>query len=186
MKTSIKLLLLSLLFIFSNCSAQSKKDGKINTKINGEYAKSRKDFYGKLNSNEYTEIRKLIETELKVEIPENKTILINYFQNGANCSEYKLNSKSGNGVIDNYVQLSSEISSRNNAFDFFVYSDNALNKDRFENREIFILDKGFFSQSFFTLKENCRAFFVLKPNGDFMKHYGGDYYSIIEKFLQKE
>lgn len=186
MKTSIKILLLSVLFIFSNCGAQKDKVGKINTKINEEYLKSRKTFYGKLNAEEYIQIRKLLETELKVEISGNRSILINYFQNGDNCSEYNLNTKSGNAVINNYVQLSSEISARHSGIDFFVYSEDALNKDRLENRENFILDHGFFTQNFFTLKENCRAYFILKPNGDFMKHYGGDYFSEVEEFLQKK
>lgn len=78
------------------------------------------------------------------------------------------------------------MSKEHNASDFFVYSESVLNKERIENRKNFILDSGFFAKNIFTLQENCRAFFILKPNGEFMKYYGSDYYSEVEKFLKEK
>ncbi|RST28059.1 hypothetical protein [Chryseobacterium lacus] len=173
------------LTLFS-CSAQKNKTKKINTKVNKEYIASRKTFVGKLNPEEFKQIRDLINKELKTEVPNNKSILINYYQLGTNCLEYGLNVKDANTVIENCIRISSRISKEQNAIDFFVYSENALRKERIENRKNFILDSGFFAKNIFTLQENCRAFFILKPNGDFMKYYGSDYYSEVENFLSND
>ncbi|ROI07054.1 hypothetical protein EGH90_07400 [Kaistella haifensis] len=173
------------LTLFS-CSAQKNKTKKINTKVNKEYIASRKAFVGKLNPEEFKQIRDLINKELKTEVPNNKSILINYYQLGTNCLEYGFNVKDANTVIENCIRISSRISKEQNAIDFFVYSENALLKERIENRKNFILDSGFFAKNIFTLQENCRSFFILKPNGDFMKYYGSDYYSEVENFLSND
>ncbi|WP_026899353.1 hypothetical protein [Daejeonella oryzae] len=178
------LLIFSLLFF--SCSAQKNKMGKINTKINKEYIASRKKSVGKLNLDEYKKIRELIIDELKTEIPSNKSILVNFYQFGSNCFEYGITKKDAMTVIDNSIRISSRMSKENNAIDFFVYSENVLNKERVENRKNFILDSGFFAENIFTLQENCRAFFILKPNGEFLKYYGSDYYSEVEKFLKEK
>ena len=34
--------------------------------------------------------------------------------------------------------------------------------------------------------ENCRGFFIIKPNENFMKYYGGDYYSEVKKILENK
>lgn len=178
-------LLILILFLFS-CSVQNKtiKNKSINTEFNENYKASRKAFRGKLNITDYKEIRELILSELKTEIPENKAILINYYQNGTNCYEYGLNKNEGKIVTENGIRISARISKELNTSDFFVYTSDNLNKERYENRANFILDSGFFSTTFFTLKENCRAFFILKPNGEFLKYYGSDYFSEVEYFLQ--
>ena len=167
-------------------SAQQKVIGKVNTKINNEYNASRKSFVGKLNLDEYKKIRELITSELKTEIPSNHSILINFYQFGSNCFEYGFTKKDAIIVIDNSIRISSRMSKEHNASDFFVYSENVLNKERVENRKNFILDSGFFADNIFTLQENCSAFFILKPNGEFLKYYGSDYYSEVEKFLKKK
>ena len=176
----------SVLFIFSNCIAQKRKVGKINTKINEEYAKSSKEFYGKLDSVQNKEIRGIMAIELNTDITENKAILINYYQYGNNCFEYGFNKKEANNVLENGLKISARMSKENNTVDFFVYSEDALNKKSFINNKLFKLDNGFFSQNIFTLKENCSAFFILKPDGNFMKYYGFDYYSIVEEFLKRK
>ena len=160
--------------------------GEINTKINKEYIASRKTFVGKLNLDEYTKIREVLINELKTEIPINNSILINFYQFGSNCFEYGFTKKDAIIVIDNSIRISSRMSKDHNASDFFVYSENVLNKERVENRKNFILDSGFFADNIFTLQENCSAFFILKPNGEFLKYYGSDYYSEVEKFLKKK
>lgn len=172
--------------IFFSCSAQTKTSSKINTKVNSEYMASRKTFVGKLSPDEYKDIRGMIEKELKIENADNKTILINYYQYGNHCSELGLSKKNAAGVIDNCIEISANMSKKYNMIDFFVYSENVSNKEIIENKKNFILDSGFLSNNIFTLQENCRAFFILKPNGDFMKYYGSDYYSEVEKFLKKK
>ena len=181
-----KFYLLIFFLIFYSCSTQKNELGKINTKINKEYIASRKTFVGKLNLDEYKQIREMIINELKIEIPSNKSILINFYQFGSNCFEYGFSKKDAMTVIDNSIRISSRMSKEHNASDFFVYSENVLHKEIIENRKNFILDSGFFAKNVFTLQENCRAFFILKPNGEFMKYYGSDYYSEVEKFLKEK
>lgn len=178
-------LLILMPFLFS-CSVQNQKikNKTINTKINEEYRASIKAFHGKLNEVEYKEVRELILTELKTKVPEKKAILINFYQNGNNCHEYGLSERDSRAVIKNSITISESMSNENNAEDFFVFTADCLHKDKLENVEGFILDSGFFTTNFFTLKENCRAFFILKPNGEFLKYYGSDYYSEVQYFLQ--
>lgn len=172
--------------IFFSCSSQKNKIEKINFKINKKYIASRKAFEGKLNPDEHKKIREALIYELKTEIPGSKSILINFYQFGLNCFEYGFTKKDAINVIDNSIRISSQMSNDNNAIDFFVYSKNVSNKERVENRKNFILDSGFFANNIFTLQENCRAFFILKPNGEFLKYYGSDYYSEVEKFLKEK
>lgn len=181
-----KFYLLIFSLIFFCYSAQKNKKGKINTKINKEYIASRKTFVGKLNLDEYKKIREVLVSELKTEIPHNKSILVNFYQFGSNCFEYGFTKKDAMTVIDNGILISSRISKDYSTSDFFVYSENVLNKERVENKKNFILDSGFFANNIFTLQENCRAFFILKPNGEFLKYYGSDYYSEVEKFLKEK
>ncbi|KIA82573.1 hypothetical protein OA84_10455 [Kaistella solincola] len=173
------------LFLFS-CKAQQSNSVKINSEINKEYLASRKSFVGKLSPEEYKEIRKLITDELQTQVPAGKSILINFDQYGVNCFGSKHNEKTAMAVIDRRVSISARISKENNAQDFFVYTTNVLNKHRYENRKNFLLDSGFFAKYIFSLNENCNAFFILKPNGEFIKYYGTDYYSQVEKFLKKK
>ena len=121
---------------------------------------------------------------MKTEVPENKTILINYYQNGTNCHEYGLNKRDAKIVTENGIRISQTMSKENNAIDFFVFTADCLNKELYENRDNFILDSSVFSTNFFTLKENCCAFFILKLNGEFLKYYGTDYFSEVEYFLR--
>ena len=179
-----KFINLILIFFFYSCSVQNKAEEKINTKINKDYISSRKAFYGKLNEVEYREIRETIINELNTQIPNKNAILINYYQKGNNCYEYGLGEKSGKSVIDNSINISARMSKDYDTTDFFMYSSDCLDKERVENRKNFILDSGFFYNNIFTLKENCRAFFILKPNGEFMKYYGSDYFSEVRKFLE--
>ena len=185
MKINKFYILIFSLILFS-CSSQKNKIGKINTKINKESVASTKTFVGKLNLEEYKKIRELISNELKTEIPIDNSILVNFYQFGSNCFEYGFTKKDAIIVIDNSIRISSRMSNEHNASDFFVYSENALNKKRVENRKEFILDAGFFAKNIFTLQENCSAFFILKPNGEFLKYYGPDYYSEVEKFLKEK
>ncbi len=183
-----KIILLSLIFILNIifiCSAQNLNDREINTELNSEYINSKKSYLGKLTSEELIEVRNAFETELNTKIPENKSILINFFQYGKNCIVYRFNNETKENVANNCIRLSSEISNHYNAIDFFVYTEDALDKSIYAKREKFILDSGFFQKTVFTLQENCRAFFILKSNGEFLKYYGEDYYSEVINFLEK-
>lgn len=186
MRISIKIVFLMVLLNFASCSAQKQTSGKINSEVNEELLKSRKSFFGKLDDQQNKDLRKLFEIELQTKIPENQSVLINYYQYGNNCFANGFNKKDAIKVIENSLKISARISDENNTVDFFVYSEDVLNKKRFENNRGFKLDKGFFSQYIFTLKENCNAFFVIKPDGSFMKYYGTDYYSIVQEFLKKK
>ena len=179
------LLSIIILNLFFTCNAQKKQE-KVNTKFNESYSISRKKFQGKLDSEQLKQIRTLVSDELKVEINENQSLLINFHQFGENCYEYSLEEKDAQRVIDNCISISSRIARNYNVVDFFIFTDNALNKERFEKRRNFIKDSGFFSQIIFTLQENCRAFFILKPNGEFLKYYGSDYFTEVENFLKKK
>lgn len=173
-------------FVLVNISYNAQNKVKVNTKYNKQYTASRKKFVGTLNNEDYQEIRNIILKELRVDVPENKSILINYYQFGTNCAQSGLRKKYGSEVIDNEVRISARLSSKFNTMDFFLYSSDALNKERYENRSKFIMDSGFFSESIFSLKENCSAFFILKPNGQFMKYYGSDYFSEVQDFLSQK
>ncbi len=173
-----------LIILFWSCSAQNVKKEKINTKANKAYNASVKSFSGKLEKGEFQEIRKKIEAELNTEVPEDKSILINYRQNGKNCIGYEYTTESFERVVKNSQKISDRISKEHNIEDYFVYASDALNKEKYEKKEEFILDSGFFQQQIFTLQENCEAFYILKPNGEFLKSYGEDYYSRVEAFFE--
>lgn len=168
-------------------SAFAQQDSKTNgnTKLNQQQLKSRKSFVGKLNTKEYKELRNHLLNTLQIDAPEETTLVVHFFQKGINCLEYGLHEETGIHIINNVITISDRMSMQYNAKDFFVYTSDALNKNRFEEHEKFILDSGFFNNEIFTLKENCRAFFILKPDGSYMKYYGSDYFSEVEMFLKK-
>jgi len=175
----VKITILILFITLYSCDST-----RINTDASkNAYSKSVKSFSGKLNTEDFKQIRESIVKELNIQIPEDKSILINYFQNGEYCILYGINDKKV--VVDNKVRISSDVSKKNKTIDFFIYSEDALNKEVLENREQFILDSGFFSENIFKLKENCEGFYILKPNGEYFIYYGSDYYSEVQKILKK-
>jgi hypothetical protein len=186
-KILISIFFIAVVFMTTSCGniKSTKTESNINTKFNTEYKKSRKTFYGELSEKESNEIRKIIENELNSKVPDGKSILINFSQKGSNCISTGLNNKDAATVINNGIQISSRISMNNNTIDFFVYTADVFHKDVHQTKANFKLDSGFFYNNIFTLHENCEAFFILKPNGQFMKFYGEDYFSEVENFLQK-
>lgn len=174
----------TLLITSCNTSKKINTKPKLNTKPNTEYKKSTKSFYGKLTKKKYKEIRRNIETEFGINIPQEKAILINYKQNASNCIMMGRNKTNVLLVINNSIRISNRISSKNNTVDLFIYSKDAFHKDLFAIHN-FKQDSGYFFDNIFTIHENCGAFFILKPNGKFMKYYGEDYYSEVRRFLEK-
>ena len=183
------ILKVSCLFIgvfFMSCGTQKNKESNsVNTSFNSKYSKSRKSFEGDLSGQEYYVLKTKIEKELGVKIPRGKSILINYKQYGSNCFSYGLSRRSKRDIAASTIRISSRMSKEYNAEDFFVYSNNALNKECYEDVKDYKLDSGFFKDLIFTLEENCTAFFIVKPNGNFLKYYGEDYFTEVKNFLKE-
>ncbi|NGY35915.1 hypothetical protein FQU23_000115 [Flavobacterium sp. XN-5] len=175
-----------LILISASCISQTTTSPTtvLNSVLNKQYIESRKSFKGKLNPQQFQEIRSLIIKELNAEIPADKSILINYSQRAPNCLSLNINNISFSG-FDRSIEISKRISKKYNTIDFFVFSEDVVNKEIYEEQKDFIKDSGFFYDNVFTLHENCEAFFILKSNGDFMKYYGEDYYSKVEYFLRR-
>ncbi|WP_394907490.1 hypothetical protein [uncultured Mesonia sp.] len=159
---------------------------KVNTYPNSKYKKSRTAYAGTLNKNEYDELIKRLEIELKTTIPNDKSILINYNQKAPNCTNVRYSEKDNKQVTNNRIRISSRMSSNYNAVDFFVYAKDSFNKKIYEQMTEFIMDSGFFYENVFTEHQNCAGFLIIKPNGEFYKQYGEDYYSEVKAFFEKK
>ena len=155
-------------------------DAKVNTYPNSNYKKSRTAYSGSLNKTDYDKLIKKLESELKT------TFLINYNQKAPNCISVRFSEKENKQVTNNRIRISSRMSSNHNAIDFFVYAKDSYNRAIYEQTTEFIIDSGFFYENVFTEHQNCAGFLIIKPNGDFYKHYGEDYYSKVKAFLEKK
>lgn len=173
--------LIFIIVILISCKAQ--KEVKVNTKVNKIYSKSVKSFRGTLTREEYLNFISRLELELKTIIPKDKSVLINYSQRGDNCFIMGYNDATFSNVRDNTIRISNTMSKEYHAVDFFVYSVDTFLKEVYEGKKDYQLDSGFFYNEVFTLHENCGAFFILKPNGEFLKHYGEDYFTRVKNFL---
>lgn len=176
--------------IMTILSCNSKKilinNIEVNTYPNTEYKKSKEIFIGTLKKNEYDELVKRLETELKTSLPKDKSILINYNQRAPNCISTRFSEKVNKQIAINRVRISSRMSTNYNAIDFFVYTKDSFDKEIYEQMTEFNIDSGFFYETVFTEHENCAGFLIIKPNGDFYKRYGEDYYSEVKDFFEKE
>ena len=178
-----------LMFVIILISCGTNKEinnTKVNTYPNSKYKKSRTAYSGTLNKTEYDELIKKLETELKTTFPADKSILINYSQKAPNCINVRFSEKDIQQVTNNRIRISSRMSSNYNAVDFFVYAKDSYNKEIYEQMNEFIVDSGFFYENIFTEHQNCAGFLIIKPNGDFYKQYGEDYYSEVKAFLEKK
>lgn len=153
-------------FFCCNPGRTSQSGYKINTRLNSEYRNSKKSMIGHLDKDEYSAMKQRLESELNTEIPEGKSILINFNQKAPNCLKERFGNIEMN--IHSGVEMSHRISSENNTLDFFVFTDDSFKKSFYSSTPTYQLDSGFFYNTIFTLHENCEAFFILKPN-DFMK-----------------
>ncbi|MGX9987543.1 hypothetical protein [Soonwooa purpurea] len=147
---------------------------------------SRKYFYGKLNNDEYQNIKLQLELELKTKFPEEKSIFINFEQAAANCSLLKGNKKYLQSYHNMSVNISNRISKENNAIDFFIYDNNTFLKTYVLKNVNYKQDSGFFAKNIFTEKDNCEAFFILKTDGNFLICYGTDSFSYASNFLKQK
>ncbi len=170
-------LILGILFI--SCGANKNLKQK-------EYKNSVKSIPGKLTNLEYNELKTNIEKEFKITIPKGKSILINYNQKATNCSYENYGNYTNSTITDNKIRISKRMSFNYNAIDFFVYTEDSFNKEIYSQKKQYRLDSGFFYNNIFTLHENCSGFLIIKPNGDFLKYYGTDYYTQVSEFLEKK
>ena len=178
-------LIFSILFI--SCGTNKAiTNTQVNTQPNTKYKKSRTAYSGTLNKHEYKELIKRLEVELKTTIPNDKSILINYNQKAPNCIYVGYSVKNNKQVANNRIRISSRMSSNYNAVDFFVYAKDSYNKEIYEQMPEFIMDSGFFYENVFTEHQNCAGFLIIKPNGEFYKQYGEDYYSEVKAFFEKK
>lgn len=173
------------LMVILSCKTRlpSEELDKINTYPNAEYQKSKSAYVGTLSLSEYTDLKIVLETELKTSIPDGKSVLINYYQRAENCLLVRLKSGRQNASISK--EISSRISSEHNTIDFFVFAKDSYFSDSFEKDSQFIMDSGYFYNNIFTDHQNCAGFLIVKPNGEFYKYYGEDYFSEVRAFLEK-
>lgn len=175
-------ILATLISCGTNKSATS--ESKVNSKLNSEYKESRKSFSGKLDSIQYVQMIQVLEKELDTKIPEKKTILINYVQYGSNCIYARFNANETSKMINKGIKISNTIASENDILDFFVFTEDAFYNNLYNEDNDYKLDSGFFYNNVFTLHENCRAFIIIKHNGEFLKYYGEDYFDQVKSFLE--
>jgi hypothetical protein len=154
--------------------------------VNRTYRQNIKSFVGKVDGPDLPGFKRELEKQLNSKFPEGKAVLINYFQKAPNCITMKFKAEDALRVVNNSIFLSTKMCEKWNAVDYFVFSEDAYFKDLYHQQLHFHPDSGFFYNNIFTLQDVCRGFFILKPNGDFMKYYGEDYYSVVEEFLKKE
>lgn len=159
---------------------------KVNTNpLNKKYKASYKSVVGELNQHEYKQVKLELEKELNTKIPEDKSIFISFEQAASNCSLVKGRTVYLQGFHYLITSLIGKMSKENNAVDFYVYDANSFLKSYAEKNIKYLLDSGYFATRIFTLKENCEAFFILKPNGKFIISYGTDNLSTAQEFLME-
>jgi len=83
---------------------------KVDTTLSRPYFKARKSISGKLNTIEYTALRREITHVLHCEIPGDKTILINYNHRAKNCLMFGFSKSEFSQIIDNLVRISTRLS----------------------------------------------------------------------------
>lgn len=176
---------LTMILLSCNKNMVSSYNEQSNKNSYSKYEEVRETYDGKYSKSEYDELVKKLETELNVTIPAEKSIIINFDQNAPSCFIAKYSRNSNKIMTNNRIKISSKTASTFNAVDFFVYTKDAHNSKIYEKLPEFKVDSGFFYENIFTEHLNCEAFIVIKPNGEFLKYYGGDYSTEVVNFLKK-
>jgi hypothetical protein len=174
-----------LLILINSCVTNKDHNNTTNTYPNSKYKKSSTTHSGTFNRIEYNELIKKLEEELKTTIPTNKSVLINYNQKASNCIQFRFSKNDNIQVIKNIISISSYLSSNYNAIDFFVYTNDSFNSEIYKQMNEFVLDSGFFYENIFTEHQNCAGFILIKPNGEFYKLYGEDYFTEVKAIFEK-
>ncbi|AOW09664.1 hypothetical protein [Flavobacterium gilvum] len=178
--SAYKFLVLLAFIVTLSCST------KYNSYPNREYEKAAKTYSGQLTTEHYNTLIKELERELKTTIPRDKSILINYQQDARNCILIRFDNNEIKRVTKNIINISKQMTSENNAVDYFVYKGDSPLKQYYPKNFNLILDSGYFANNVFTNNEICAAFFIVKPNGKFMTHFGDDYFTEVQNFLQSK
>ncbi|MCV6630325.1 MAG: hypothetical protein OIF50_10785 [Flavobacteriaceae bacterium] len=173
-----------LLLLVSCGTTKGIEDSKINTAYNEAYKKSIRSYFGTLSKTDYDNIIKNLEKEWQTTLPSDKSILVHYIQNAPNCIEAGYDKRRIQSATEKGMRLSAQMCVDYNAVDFFVYAKDTYHQEYYQQMDGFRLDSGFFYEHIFTDHQNCAAFLVIKPNGDFYKYYGEDYYSQVETCLK--
>lgn len=124
-----------------------------------------------------------LEKELNTKIPEGKSIFVSFEQAASNCSLVKDGKAYLQGFHYLHTSFAGKMSKEHNAVDFYVYDSNSFLKSYAEKNIKYRIDLGYFADKIFTLKENCEAFFILKPSGKFLISYGSDNLTMANEFL---
>ena len=180
---------------FFSCKSSSKNSmvefeysfklpDSVNSRMNVQFKNTRKSFVGKVDSLELKSLYKNFDKNLNTKLSRDKAVLVNYKQKGYNC--YDFDAKTLQVIASNGNRISKRMSKAYKIQDFFVYSTDAFYKELYESLDYYIEDSGFFKKNVFTLEEVCSAFLLVKPNGDFLKFYGTDYYSEVKNFMESE
>lgn len=166
--------------------SKNRKQFEVKPLVNGSYSKSKERFEGTLTVPEYERTILNIEAALQTKIPQGKTLLINFNQSAPNCITRSFLERKNDIIVSNGIQISNRISAKYDILDFFVYTIDAPFNELYATDERFILDNGYFYNTMFDKHENCGAFFILKPDGSFMKYYGEDYFTLVIDFLKRK
>lgn len=170
-----------------SCGSQKTESEStaVNTYPNFKYQKSRKAFRGTLDSQQYLDTKATLEKELNVKIPAGKSIMIHFDQKAPNCISVRFNDDQSSKIIGTGFSLSDEMGKKYDVEEFSVYTADSFFAKKFEANKKFRLDSGYFAANIFTLRENCAAFYILKPNGKHITYYGEDYFSEVKDFLKR-
>lgn len=176
------LLLLSMLVGIS-LNAQNRKD--VNSEFNKQYKKSLSSKTGTLSTDEFFQMKSSLSKELQINLNENKAVVIQYFQYGKNCLLAGYNHEDVLNILNNMYRIASSAEKRFNIKNYYVYNSNSFFESILVNQESFVLDSDFLKEVIFTEDKNCKSFYLLKDNGEFLICYGEDNYDDIEAFLSK-
>lgn len=187
MKTLAYFVLFFLITTSISCGTKvmSSNGSKVNFRPNQVYKQTEIGYNGNLNQTMYFEVKDRMSSALQEEIPSEKTIIVHFNQNAPNCLGVNESPESFQKITENKMNWSSELCTRYNAVDYFVYTSNAFHNDYFKKNSVFKIDTGFFSEEVFTEHQNCAAVIIIKPNGSFHKYYGEDYFEDVSGFLNQ-
>ena len=178
-----------IIFSIALLSCKSKKvviiPENINSKYNQEYIDSKVSIFGKLTTDNYSELISKIESSLNIKIDKSRKIYLNFQQKGKNCIRAGQNSSKID--FSKTLEISERITSKYNTQRILSYHKNSFFYNQLSSKKIWVLDsKDFLNNTVFDLKENCEAFLIIKPNGEFYKFYGEDHFSTVENLLKNE
>lgn len=173
---------LVILFLISCASSERLAYREAKSKVDKKYHARQKGFYGKLSSSEYRQLLQQFEKELDVKLTPGKGVLINFYDNGANCVLSKIDYMYG--TINRGIQISGDLGEMYNYEDYFVYGQDAIHKYWVQEHKKFIPDTGLFKDIVFSDNDSCEGFMAIKPNGEYLKYYGVDYYSLVRDFFE--